>query len=329
MIPFKVLPLGENEINAVVDVIKSKSIGMGKKVKEFEERIAEYAGAKYAVAVDSCTSALFLSLKYCALDNAGHLPIPVRIPSMTVPLVASTVVHAGGRIHFEDECDWVGHSYQLKPYPIIDSAHKVTPNQYTDLHDDKMLLCYSFYPTKPITSCEGGVILTNDEKAAEWLTKARFYGRNSGETVAKNSWEYDIEFPGWKMNMTEIQAALCIEQIKRLPLLDINRQLVVSLYNYLLGLDNDSLYLYRINVLNRDKFINYMKDNGVECGVHFKPLHLMEAFKDCQRDELIKTEAMGKYTVSLPLYDSLNEKDTKFICKLVREWQEKGDTQNG
>lgn len=322
MIPFKVLPIGEKEIKAVELVLRSKNISMGKVVKELEERFADYIDTKYAVAVDSCTSALFLSLKYKFLINNEHPPMPVKIPSMTVPLVANTIEHTNAQIHFTDDCDWVGNSYELKPYNIIDSAHKVVKNQFYNC-DNETLMCFSFYPTKPITSCEGGMICTNDIDAVSWLKKARWYGRNEGETLIKNSWEYDIEFAGWKMNMTDIQAAIAIEQLKRLDVLNKNRQDVVDLYNKLLSKNNDSLYLYRIQVNDRNLFIKYMKDNGVECGIHFKPLHYMKAFSNCEKDDLSKTEIMANKTVSLPLYDSLTEYDIVYITMLVKDWEYK------
>lgn len=318
MIPFKVLPIGENEIKAVENVLRSKSISMGKVVAELEKKFADYVDSKYAIAVDSCTSALFLSLKYRALDNNGHMPTHVKIPSMTVPLVANTVEHTGANIHFVDECEWVGHSYEMMPYNVIDSAHRVSKGQYKEFPDS--LMCFSFYPTKPITSCEGGMICTDDINAVNWLKKARWYGRNEGDTLIKNSWEYDIEFAGWKMNMTDVQAALALEQLKRLPELDKKRQDVVDAYNLFLNEDNTSLYLYRINVPKRDMFIKYMKENGVECGIHFKPLHYMKAFKNCMKDDLSKTEEMALTTVSLPSYDSLTGDDIAFISLLVKEW---------
>lgn len=320
MIPFKVLPIDEKEVTAVSQVLRAGTLGPGRVVAELEAKFAEYVGSKYAVAVDCCTSALFLCLKYRGLNNGGHLPIEVQIPSMTVPLVATTIVHAGGRIHFIDECDWVGHCYELKPYGIIDSAHKVERGQYK-AYDEKDLLCYSFYPTKPISSCEGGMIATDDFEAVKWFRKARFYGRDSVSTDIKNSWEYHLEFAGWKMNMTEVQAAIALEQLKKLPELDVKRQEVVKRYNELLGLNNYSLYLYRIEVERRNDFILFMKENNVECGVHFKPLHLMKPFRGESRDVLLKTERVGDNTVSLPLYDTLELGAVDYICGLVKEWQ--------
>jgi dTDP-4-amino-4,6-dideoxygalactose transaminase len=246
--------------------------------------------------------------------------MPVKIPSMTVPLVANTIIHAGEQIHFVDEHNWVGRSYELAPYNIIDSAHEVSRGQFLR-HNDETLLCFSFYPTKPITSCEGGMICTNDLKAVEWLRKARFYGRNSDSSICKNSWEYDIEFPGWKMNMTEIQAAICLEQLHKLPKIDKKRQDVVDFYNEKFNLANMSLYLYRLNVVNRDGFVKYMSANGVECGVHFRPLHLMKPFANCEKDDLSQTEIVGQMTVSLPLYDTLFIGDMHKIVELTENWR--------
>jgi dTDP-4-amino-4,6-dideoxygalactose transaminase len=319
MIPFKVLPLDYLETTAVAKVLASKNLGMGKIVKELEYEFAQYVGSTYAVAVDSCTSALFLSLKYRGLCNNGRLPMDVKIPSMTVPLVANTIIHAGTDIIFLNECDWVGHHYELQPFDIIDSAHEVSKNEFKQF-SDKTLLCFSFYPTKPISSCEGGMICTNDPYAVEWLQKARFYGRNSGDSLSRNSWEYDIEFPGWKMNMTEVQAAIALEQLKKLPDLTLMRQRAVDQYNVLLDGHNTSLYLYRIRVKNRNEFIKFMFANGVECGVHFKPLHLMKPFLKYYHKDLMETEIVGNETVSLPLYDSLLPSQVEYISNLVKEW---------
>jgi dTDP-4-amino-4,6-dideoxygalactose transaminase len=318
MIPFKVLPLGKEEKEAVNKVLDIGNLGSGKIVKELEERFAEYVGSKFAVAVHSCTDALFLSLKYSCKDNNFLLPIEVEIPSMTVPLVANTIIHCGGHIKFADEYNWVGHHYELKPYKIIDSAHEVSKDEFKHYSDDT-LMCFSFYPTKPVSSCNGGMICTNNEKAVEWIRKARFYGRNSGNEVVKNSWEYDIEFAGWKMDMSEVQAAIALEQLKKLPDLSLKRQSVVDHYNVLLEEHNTSLYLYRINVNQRDLFIQYMKSAGVECGVHFKPLHLMKAYEGLIY--LPKTELVGEMTVSLPLYDSLTNNQIEYIATAVKDWR--------
>lgn len=315
MIPFKRLPLGNAEAAAVAEVIMAGTLGPGKKVDELEREFAAYIGSKYAVSVDSCTSALFLALTY-RLQFGPHTAF-VEIPSMTVPLVANTVIHTGLEPRFVDECDWVGMSYEMRPFGIIDSAHRVARGDYRKYPG--AFMCFSFYPTKPITSCEGGMIATDDEDAVKWFRKARFYGRNADATV-KNSWEYDIEFPGWKMNMTDVQAAIALCQLRRLDKIDRERQRVVDAYNASFGLKNRSLYLYRVNVERRDEFIRHMSKNGVECGVHFKPLHLMEPFRKYATSPLAKTEQAGMHTVSLPMYDSMSPDEVSTVINLTKEW---------
>lgn len=270
MIPFKKLPIDDSDMKAVEKVMHSKSLGMGKTVYELEEEFADYVGSKYAVAVNSCTSAIYLSLIY---RRRNEYIGACSIPSMTVPLVANTIIHSGTWLKFRDDTRWVGRSYELEGFDIIDSAHEVKKR---DDWDKNKLVCYSFYPTKPVCSADGGMICTNDEDAVKWFRSARMYGRAKAETKVKNSWEYTIDFPGWKMNLSDIQAAIALNQLRKLPEIDRLRQGIVNFYNKRLGILNTGLYLYRINVPNRDAFVPWMLDQGIECGVHFAPLHLMK-----------------------------------------------------
>ncbi len=238
---------------------------------------------------------------------------------MTVPLVANTVIHSGIWLRFIDTTDWIGNHYALGGYDIVDSAHSVIQGSPFCV---EWVTCYSFYPTKPICSCDGGMICTNDANAAEWLRKATQYGRNTNSSKMKNSWEYDIEFPGWKMHMTDIQAAIALNQLRKYPELEEMRKDVLHRYNTNLGTENTSTYLYRINVNDRDEFIPWMKEKGIECGVHFAPLHLMQAYKDHSREvSMEKTEREGRTTVSLPLYHSLLVSEIDYISDMVLEWR--------
>ena len=163
-IPFKKLPVGQREIAAVRQVIEAKALSSGRWVEQLEERFADYVGCKYAIGVNSCSSALFLSVYYKKQEVANYYPCV--IPSMTVPLVCNSIVNAGVPVSFADDIDWVGKSYDLAFYGVVDSAHEVSKSRPFKVGE---LICYSFYPTKPICSCEGGMICTNDSEAAEWL----------------------------------------------------------------------------------------------------------------------------------------------------------------
>ena len=159
-------------------------------VKDFEKAVAKYAGAPYAVAVDSCTSALLLAMKYHKVDE-------VHLPKKTYVGVAHSVLHAGGKCVF-DNYKWEG-IYRLKPYPIIDSARRFKKDMYVQ----GTLYCLSFHWAKHIPIGRGGMILCDSKKAVEWLKRARLDGRREGDPVKEDT--FDI--PGYHVYMTPELAA--------------------------------------------------------------------------------------------------------------------------
>ena len=162
-------------------------------VKMFEEEVAHYTGAKYAVAVDSCTNAIFLCCKYLNVQQ-------VTIPSRTYLSVPMSICHAGGEVIFDKSNmtnHWCG-IYQLKPYNIYDAAKRFTSKMY--IKDSFM--CLSFQAKKILSIGKGGMILTDNKQAAAWFKRARYEGRS--EKFYK---EDDIDMLGWNMYMTPDQAA--------------------------------------------------------------------------------------------------------------------------
>jgi dTDP-4-amino-4,6-dideoxygalactose transaminase len=169
-------------------------------VQMFEEEVAEYTGAPYAVSVDSCTNALFLVCKYLDVKK-------VTIPSQTYLSVPMSIMQAGGEVIFDKTAKtnhWSG-IYQLKPYPIYDSAKRFTSNMYIS----GSFMCLSFHIKKSLGIGKGGMILTDNVEAVEWFKKARYEGR--GEKYYK---EDNITSMGWNMYMTPQEAAhgLCLMQ---------------------------------------------------------------------------------------------------------------------
>jgi len=169
-------------------------------VQMFEEEIASYTGAPYAVSVDSCTNALFLTCKYLQVNE-------VTIPSKTYLSVPMSIMHAGGEVIFDTTPKtnhWVG-VYQLKPYPIYDAAKRLTSNMYIP----GTFMCLSFHIKKHLGIGKGGMILTDNKKAVDWFKKARYEGRSE-----KYYKEDSIEQLGWNMYMTPQEAAqgLCLLQ---------------------------------------------------------------------------------------------------------------------
>jgi dTDP-4-amino-4,6-dideoxygalactose transaminase len=159
-------------------------------VHDFEKAVAEFAGCKYGVAVDSCTNALFLCCKYLKV-------LSVLLPSKTYPSVPCSVIQAGGSVKFID-LDWRdAKQYQLIPYPIFDAAHLFEKDMYK-----YGFMCISFSATKTINIGKGGMILTNDAVAVDWFKQARYCGRHELALLSDH-----FEMLGWNMYMTPEQAA--------------------------------------------------------------------------------------------------------------------------
>ena len=171
--------------------VRKKMIGYESNnvIRQFEKTIAKHCGAKYGIATESCTSALFLSCLYCKVKE-------VTIPKKTYFSVPFSIKHAGGSVKFRD-IKWSG-AYQLKPYPIIDSAVRFKK----DMYKKGFFVCLSFHYSKHIPIGRGGMILTDNKKAADWFRLMRFDGRKE---IPKE--KDKVELAGFNMYMTPEQAA--------------------------------------------------------------------------------------------------------------------------
>jgi len=168
-------------------------------VQMFEEEVAEYTGAPYAVSVDNCTNAIFLCCKYLKVGR-------VIIPSKTYLSVPMAIIHAGGRVVFYD-IKWKG-IYQLEPYCIYDAAKRFTSGMYLD----GTFMCLSFHIKKHLKMGKGGMILTDNPEAVKWFKKARYEGRSE-----KLYHDDDIDMLGWNMYMTPQQAAHGLALMQNMP----------------------------------------------------------------------------------------------------------------
>lgn len=170
-------------------------------VQMFEEEVAHYTGAPYAVSVDSCTDALFLCCKYLQVQE-------VTIPSETYLSVPQSIIQAGGTVVFDKRRNnWKG-LYRLIPYPIYDAAKRFHYGMY--LEDSFM--CLSFHIKKHLKLGKGGMILTDNDDAVKWFRRARYEGRN--EKFYKDD---IIEEGGWNMYMTPEQSARGLSLMQNMP----------------------------------------------------------------------------------------------------------------
>ena len=345
-IPFERPSIGSGEIKAVTKVLKSGWLTMGPETAVFEEEFAKYVGAKYAIAVNSATSALFLALQALGIGKGDE----VVVPSFTFASSVSVIVHSGATPVFADirkddftmdqkSLDSVitkktkavipvhygaNRAHIKTSLPIIeDSAHLI--GKEGD-NNKAFASCYSFYATKNMTTGEGGMITTSDPKIAGWLRMARLHGlsRDAWKRYGlKSKWIYTFEFPGWKFNTTDLNSAIGRVQLRRLDGFEKRRRRVVALYNKLLGLKNKGTHLYPILVKNREKFFEYMKKNGIGCSFNFTPLHLQPAFKKYKNKKLPVTEYVGPRVATIPLDAVITDAEVKRVAHLVNEYKKR------
>jgi dTDP-4-amino-4,6-dideoxygalactose transaminase len=299
--------------NHIINTSDYDNLLHGKIVGVFEQTIAEYVGAKYAVSFNSATSAIFLTLV-----NKNTI---INIPSMIPPVVLNAIITSGNKYKFIDNTNWIGDSYLLHDfgdYKIIDSAQKLEKNQFNKECNDNDLMVFSFYPTKPIGTFDGGMIVSNDIDKINHLKRMAL----NGMSYSDNNWDRKIKFPGYKMYMNSFQADIALRNFNLYEYKLSKLRFVRDLYNKELGYNNTSNHLYRINIDSRNDFISYMKDNGILCGIHYESLHLNPIYKiDDTSYPLSETES--KTTVSIPFHEKLSKSDIVFIIKKIRDYNEK------
>jgi dTDP-4-amino-4,6-dideoxygalactose transaminase len=168
-------------------------------VDEFEKAMVEFTNAPFAVAVESCSAAIFLCLQYYKLSNPKQ---EIKIPKYTYPSVAAAIVNSGFQIDFIN-LDWQSHGwYELLPTSIIDSAKRIAKNMYDEPYMNGSFICLSFHGKKVLPIGRGGMILTDSKPAYDWFKVARFDGRHECG-LDKDT----LAMAGWNMYLTPEQAA--------------------------------------------------------------------------------------------------------------------------
>ncbi len=281
-VPFHLPHIDESEERNVLSVLRSGWLTTGKKTLELEQRFCELYEVKHALAVNSATAGLFLSLRALGIGQGDV----VLLPSYTFVATANVVEHLGAEIHFvdcdEDSCisledtrrslvqlreqkktpraiivvHMAGRSVDVKDFeqfglPVIeDAAHSFPMRTKVEGVRGKAVV-FSFYATKTLSAAEGGIVLTDDDELAKQISALRLHGidrqvwdryQKSGE----KSWQYDIVDAGYKMNFPDILAALALAQFEKKDLLLQQRSSIAQ--RYLAGLKNiDALILPRFH----------------------------------------------------------------------------------
>ena len=221
----------------------------GKQVAELENEISKFVGAKHAVALDSASNGIFLSLL--------NKKTTIEVPSILPPVVINSIINSGNDYTFVDNVNWVGNSYILAnfgDYKIIDSAQKLEKNQFSKECSDDDLMIFSFYPTKPLSGCDGGIIVSNDKSKIDYFKEMSLNGMG----YASNNWEREMKYVGYKMYMNTMQADIILKNFTKHDSKISKISKIRNYYNNYLGLNNDSNHLYTIDISERDGFIKHL-----------------------------------------------------------------------
>src|SRR5579871_2336335 len=361
-LPYCVPMIGEEEIAEVVDSIRSGWVTTGPKVKRFEDDFARYVGANHAIAVSSCTAALQVTL--AALDiGPGD---EVIVPTLTFCSTANVVVHLGatpvivdidedGQISIDAVCRAItpktraiipvhygGQACHLKEIltiadrygiPVVEDAAHAAGTQYDGkrIGSHGRATAFSFYATKNMTTGEGGMITTNDSELANRMRLLSLHGMNRDawkRYSQAGSWFYEVLEPGYKSNMSDIQAAMGIHQLRRLDDFTARRRDIAERYRTAfqdlpqLRLPSDcprrphTFHLFAIHLrsasLTRDRFIDELRQANIGTSVHFIPLHRHPYYRETyghQPEHFPVAERFYEGLLSLPLYPKMSDTD--------------------
>lgn len=377
-LPFCLPVIGEDEIQEIVDTLRSDWITTGPKTRRFEAEFGEFVGAPAALAVNSCTAALHTALvtlgvgpgdevittpmtfaaSVNVIEHVGARPVLVDVEPDTLNIDPARIEAAVTErtrallpVHF------AGHPAELAPIREIASAHRLAvvedaahalPARYRGemIGSGANPVAFSFYATKNLTTAEGGM-LTASPELLERARMVSLHGmsRDAWKRYDKaGSWFYEVLVPGFKYNMSDLQASLGLHQLRRLAAFQARRRAIVAAYASAFGNEEAlqlplershvehawHLYPLRLRLdqlrITRDRFIEELRDRNIGTSVHFIPVHLHPYYRDrygYAPDDFPIAHANFHRLVSLPLDPRLRDEDVADVIHAVSETVEK------
>ena len=373
-VPFHVPQIGEDEIRSVVEILSSGWLTTGTKAKQFEEDFARYVGSRYAVAVNSCTAALHLALDAIGIQEGDE----VIVPTMTFTATAEVVLYFKATpvlvdclpetfnidpdsieraitsktkaiipVHFGGQpCDMkpileIAQRHHL--YVIEDAAHAL-PAKYFGKKVGTIgdITCFSFYATKTITTGEGGMATTDNPEWASRMKMMSLHGISHDawkRYTKEGSWYYEVLRPGFKYNLTDIGAAIGVEQLKKCTAFGAARQRIAMAYDEAFADLSEvqtplckpkiehawHLYVVQLGLehlkIDRDQFIEALRENGIGTSVHFIPLHLHPYYRDRfghRPDDFPSATNAYRRIISLPIYPKMTPANVDQVIDAVK-----------
>jgi dTDP-4-amino-4,6-dideoxygalactose transaminase len=375
-IPFHRPSIGKEESDAVQKVLSSGWLTTGPVAIAFEKEFAAYVGCKYALAVNSCTAALQLALDAIGLKRDDE----VLVPTYTFTATAEVVTYFGARSVL---CDSVKGGFNIDPadaerkitaktkaiIPVhvagepcdLDSIHAVARRHNLRVIEDAAhtlpatyngrrigttseLTAFSFYATKTITTGEGGMLTTDDDRYAERAKTMRLHGigGDAWKRYSKTgSWYYEVQDAGYKMNLPDLLAAVGTAQLKKADLFWQQRSAIAAYYEKALGQCEElemppggqegsqhswHLFILRLRpellTIDRNKFIEELKTAGVGTSVHFIPLHrhpyYVREYKSA-REDFPQAENSFSRCLSLPIFPDMTDEQMSHVVQNVKQ----------
>lgn len=379
IVPFHVPSIGEEEIQEVARVLRSGWLTTGGCTAHFEKEFQEYVHAGHALAVNSCTAALHLALAglgigpgdevittpitFCATVNSiihlGATPVladvrpdgnidPAAIAARITPRTRALLpVHFAG-LPCEMNAIW-NLAEQHGLHVVEDAAHavgthyKFAPIGATTTRSASDAVAFSFYATKNLTTGEGGMLTTGNEELSEKVRRMALHGisRNAWNRYAENgSWQYDVVEPGFKYNLSDIQAAIGRQQLKRLEGFIATRARWAQRYHASFqrfeeletppdcatGRHSWHLYVLRLNLdklsIDRNQFIVELKQRGIGTSVHFIPIPQLSFFSPwahLAHNRCPRAAELFSRSISLPLYPGMTEEQVDYTARAVTD----------
>ena len=367
-------PWISNDDKKIVNKTLSQSmLTLGPQLEKFESDFSKYSNAKYAIAVSNCTAALHLSLMALGIKKNDEVIIPdltfvadanailacnakpviVDInqddfflsisnikKNITKKTKAIIPVHIYGQVCNIEEIMDVAKDHNLKV--IEDCAHAVgTFHKSKHVGTLGSTGCFSFYPTKNITTAEGGMVITNSKQIAEKVRQLRSHGMTKSLKNRYSSeypWIFDIIEPGYNYRLDEIRAALGITQLKRIKTINQLRKKASSYYHknlqnipgiILPDMVNDkshSYHLYTIRVkspykLSRNQLFKKLKDNGIRTTVYWMPVHKYTAYqKFAKKSNIINTKKIYDEILALPLFPNISKIHQDNVIRVIKSY---------
>lgn len=361
----------DKEVNFVEEVIKSGWLAHGPKNEKFEEEFARYMGVKHAISMNSCTSALQLAILgpelkgeiilpsftfvasansivtsgcrpvFCEVDFETRNIDPKEIEKKITPkTVAIMPVHYGGQSCAMNEIMEIAEKHDLSV--IEDSAESIGAECRGRKTGTFGTGCFSFFPTKNMTTGEGGMLTTNDDELASRINALKGHGIATStwlrERKKTEPWLRDAILPGYNFRLCDVLAAIGLVQLRKLDEMNDLRRKHAKYLDSRLSFDGLStpaeitgnkhvyqMYTVTLDTDNYDrvKFVSSLKENGIGASVHFDPpVHLCSYYKKnhgCKKGDFPATEKLAETIVTLPMFPQLKKEELDYMIETIEK----------